>query len=57
MLQALLSSKDILDKVLHADVISSDRYHSFRDGSNFKENVLLNVEEFRIAFGLYIDEF
>jgi len=57
MLQTLLSNKDILDKVLHEGMIPSEGYHSFRDGSHFKENVLLNVDEFRIALGLYIDEF
>lgn len=58
MLQALLNNKDILDKVLHVECGASlEGYHSFRDGSHFKENVLLNVEEFRIALGLYIDDF
>lgn len=57
MLQALLSNKDILDKVLHAETTSGQGYHSFRDGSRFKENVLLNVEGVRIALGLYIDDF
>lgn len=57
MLQALLSNKDILDKALCGEVNSAEGYHSFRDESNFKENVLLNVEEFRIALGLYIDDF
>ena len=58
MLQALLRNKDILDKALHVECgASPEGYHSFRDGSHFKENVLLNVEEFRIALGLYIDDF
>lgn len=57
MQQALLSNKDILDKVLCGEMYSSEGYHSFRDGSHLKENVLLNVEEFRIALGLYIDDF
>ncbi|XP_031177005.1 uncharacterized protein LOC116065609 [Sander lucioperca] len=58
MLQALLRNKDILDKVLHVECgASPEGYHSFRDGSHFKENVLLNAEEFRIALGLYIDDF
>lgn len=57
MLQAL-SNNDILNKVLHVECgASPEGYHSFRDGSHFKENVLLNVEEFRIALGLYIDDF
>lgn len=55
MLQTLLSNKDILDKVLFGEISSG--YHTFRDGSHFKENVLLNVEEFRIALWLYIDDF
>ena len=57
MLQALLNNQDILDKVLHEKIPSSEGYHSFRDGSNFRENVHLNVEEFRIVLGLYIDDF
>ncbi|XP_026053335.1 uncharacterized protein LOC113039609 isoform X1 [Carassius auratus] len=57
MLKTLLNNKDILDKVLHAEGISPEGYHSFRDGSHFKENILLNVEECRIALGLYIDDF
>lgn len=57
MLQALLSNKDILDKVLCSEMDSLEGYKSFRNGSHFKENLLLNVEEFRIALGLYIDEF
>lgn len=57
MLQALLNNKDILDKVLCAGISSSEGYHSFRDGSHFKEHVLLNVEELRIALGLYTYEF
>jgi hypothetical protein len=57
MLQALLNNQEILDKVLHAEVMSPEGYYSFRDGSHFKENVVLNVEECRIALGLYIDEF
>ncbi|KAL0147792.1 hypothetical protein M9458_056908 [Cirrhinus mrigala] len=36
--------------------MSPEGYYSFRDGSHFKENVLLNVEECRIALGLYIEE-
>lgn len=56
MIQALLSNRDILDKVLSGEMNSSEGYHSFRDGSHFKQNVLLNVEEFRIALGLYIDD-
>ncbi len=50
MLQSLLSHKDILDKVLHVESISSEGYRSFRDGSHFKENVLLNVEELKVQY-------
>lgn len=35
----------------------SRRIPLIQNGSNFKENVLLNVEEFRIALGLYINDF
>lgn len=56
MLQALLSHKDILDKALHPETIP-EGYHSFRDGTCYKGNALLNVDEFRIVLGLYIDEF
>lgn len=55
MLQALLSNQDILDKVLCGEINPSEAYNSFRDGSHFKESVLLNVV--RIALGLYIDDF
>lgn len=56
MLQALLSHNDILEKALHPET-SPEGYHSFRDGTCFKGNPVLNVDEFRIALGLYIDEF
>ena len=46
-----------MDKALCAQGFSSVGYKSSRDGSNFKENVFLNMEEFRITLGLYIDEF
>ncbi|KAL2080249.1 hypothetical protein ACEWY4_024042 [Coilia grayii] len=58
MLQALLSHKDILEKALHTEALHTENgYHSFRDGTSFKGNALLNVDEFRIVLGLYIDEF
>lgn len=37
MLQTLLNNKDILDKVLQAEMISPEGFHSFRDGSHFKD--------------------
>lgn len=48
---------DILDKALSVQECVSDRYSSYRDGEYFKENSLLNDNDFKIALGLYIDDF
>lgn len=57
MLQALLSKDDVLDKALATDSSTRLEYNNYRDGSHFKENAFLAEDEFRIALGLYIDDF
>lgn len=48
----------MLDKVLNEDVGSNyGLYKSFRDGKYFQENSFFSVGVFRIALGLYIDDF
>ncbi|KAK7921877.1 hypothetical protein WMY93_008779 [Mugilogobius chulae] len=56
MLNALLNKDEILEKVLSVDT-NCDGFCSYRDGLRFKENVLLTEEGYRIALGLYIDDF
>lgn len=57
ILQALLNKDKIMDKALSVEDYDMHGYSSFRKVSRFKEVVLLIEEHFRIALGLYIDEF
>lgn len=57
MLQKMLNRADILDKALPVHKHVPHEYSTYRDGSNCKENDLLKGEEFKIAVGLYIDDF
>lgn len=57
MLQRMLNREDILDKALPVDKDVPNEYRTYRDGSYCKENDLLKGEEFKIAIGLYIDDF
>lgn len=56
MLQALLSKDDVLDKALTTSSSKGSGYSNYRDGSHFSENAI-SEDEFRIALGLYIDDF
>lgn len=56
MLQKLLNRTDILNKVLCNDR-SVNEFNTYRDGSHYQENDFFNTETFRIALGLYVDEF
>lgn len=57
MLQALLSRDDILSKALSPSSSKLGEYSSYRDGSHFRENAILEEDQFRIALALYIDDF
>lgn len=57
MLQALLSKDDVLDKTLSTSSSKGSEFSKYRDGSHFGENAILAEDEFRIALGLYIDDF
>lgn len=57
MLQKLLNKADILDKALSVPEAEPNMYSSYNDGHYFKDNILLNSEEFWIALGFYVDEF
>lgn len=57
MLQKMLNRADILDKALPLQKHVPHEYSTYRDGSNCKENNLLKGEEFKIAVGLYTDDF
>lgn len=57
MLQALLNKDGVLDKALTTSSSKENEYSNYRDGSHFNENAILAEEEFRIALGLYIDDF
>ena len=57
MLQKMLNRADILDKALPVQKPVPHEYSSYKDGSNCKQNDLLKGEEFKIAVGLYIDDF
>lgn len=57
MIQKMLNRADILDKALTLHKPVPNVYSTYRDGSNCKENNLLKGEEFRIAVGLYTDDF
>lgn len=56
MLQKLLNKTNILNKVLCNDR-SVNEFNTYRDGSHYQENDFFNTETFRIALGLYVDEF
>lgn len=57
MIQKMLNREDILDKALPLHKHVPHEYSTYRDGPNCKENNLLKGEEFRIAVGLYTDDF
>ena len=57
MFQALLRKDEILDKFLSASCSQLGDFCDHRDGSAFHNNAILTDEEFRIAIGLYIDDF
>lgn len=57
MLQKMLNRADILDKALPLQKHVPHECSTYRDGSNCKENNLLKGEEFKIAVGLYTDDF
>ncbi len=57
MLQKMLNKSDILDKALSIPESEPFMYSSYNDGDYFKNNSLLNSEEFRIALGFYVDDF
>lgn len=57
MLQKMLNRADILDKALPVQKHVQHEYSSYRDGSYCNDNVLLKGEEFKIAVGLYTDDF
>lgn len=57
MLQKIFNKPDILDKALSLQESEPNMYSSYNDGDYFKDNSLLNSEIFRIALGLYVDEF
>lgn len=57
MLQKMLNKSDILDKALSIPESEPVMYSSYNDGHYFKNNSLLNSEEFRIALGFYVDDF
>ncbi len=57
MLQKMLNKPDILDKALSIPESEPVMYSSYNDGHYFKNNSLLNSEEFRIALGFYVDDF
>lgn len=58
VLTELLNRDDVLDKALDEDVGSNcGFYKSFRDGKYFQENIFFSAGVFRIALGLYIDDF
>ena len=57
MLQKMLNKADILDKALPVLKHVPHEYSTYRDGIYCKENDFLNGEEFKIAVGLYIDDF
>lgn len=55
MLQKLLQRTDVMDKVLLNEE-SPQRYSSFKDGNIYKTNPFFKDGEFRLAVGLYMDE-
>lgn len=57
MLQKMLSRADILDKALSIQKHVQHEYSSYRDGTYCNENDLLKGDEFKIAVGLYTDDF
>lgn len=57
MLQKMLNRADILDKALPIQNHVQHEYSSYRDGSYCNDNDLLKGEEFKIAVGLYTDDF
>lgn len=57
MLQKLLNRDDILDRALPVEKHVPHEYSTYRDGLYGKENDLLKGDEFKIAIGLYTDDF
>lgn len=57
MLQKMLNRADILDKALPIQKHVQHEYSSYRDGMYCNDNDLLKGEEFKIAVGLYTDDF
>ncbi|XP_071814886.1 uncharacterized protein [Apostichopus japonicus] len=56
MIQKLLQRTDVMDKVLLNEE-TSQKYCSFKDGSVYKTNPFFENGDFRLAIGLYMDEF
>lgn len=57
MLQVLLNKDEILSKALSPSSSKAGEYSSYRDGSRFLENTILAEDKFRIALGLYCDDY
>lgn len=57
LLNHLLNRSDVLDKIFFTEVVEPGQYTSFRDGQYYKENKLLGEGDFKVALGLYTDEF
>lgn len=52
-----MNKPDILEKALSVPETELSIYSSYSDGHYFKDNSLLNSEEFQITLGFYVDDF